>query len=152
MSDHLDDLFAVALVKITPEQKDAMRAWMRANYIVITKDFQRQWRDEARAQKEAVKAAALTLPDYHGAITQCQAKATDDSNSRWITHSRCQKRPTKVRRIEERHGSYRGDGYLAVCGTHARAQGIGRWVKTDNWQDKHKPATADERVEDEYRA
>ena len=75
---------------------------------------------------------------------------TDNSNWRWPVSSRCSKKPTKVRRIEERHGFYTGDGRLAVCGIHAKAQDIGRWVKTDHWQDKGKPRTADEVVEPEY--
>ena len=123
---------------------------LRKHDILLSFQYERVWKREAEAAKAARAAAATTLPEYHGVIKQCQARVTDMSNSRWPQTNRCSKKPTKVRWIEERHGSYKGDGRLAVCGIHAKAQDIGRWVKTDHWQDKHKTGTADEVVEPEY--
>ena len=126
--------------------KDALRA----AEITVSVNWERRWKREAKEATERAAEAAKTMPEYHGAITRCQANVSRPAGR--ITESgRCDNRPTRVRRVRETHGSYKGDGRIAVCGTHARAKyEPSRWVCSTHWMNRGKPATADEIVEPEY--
>lgn len=126
-----------------------VRDALRANYLQITSDLDRKFRDEREVEKQQLAAAAEGMPDYHGAIARCQAEVTFPGRvTEW---SRCERKPKKVRRVKDdsRHG-FQGDGRLAVCLQHSKATQVRRWVKADHWTSKGRPETASEIVESEY--
>jgi hypothetical protein len=148
MSDLLEDAGRAA--GVDPASVEVMREFLRNANAYVAIDFRGQWKREAEQAKADAKAAGDALPDYAGTIARCQARA-DISSGRVTESSRCQRKPSKVRRCRDDHGVYRGDGRLAVCIQHARTVGApDRWVKTDHWMDRGRPPTASEVVEPEY--
>lgn len=130
---------------------ERVHAALRRQDAYVTVNYEAQYRRQRAAETARAAEAAKAMPDYHGAITRCQAQVAYD---RGLTteFDRCSFKPTKVRPLarDDRKG-HTGSGFLAVCGTHARVKyGIQRWVKGDHWSDRGKVGTADEAIEPEY--
>lgn len=148
MSDLLSDAGAAA--GVDPATVEVMREYLRSQDAYVTINFERQYKRQAEREKHEAAEAADAMPDYHGAITRCQARSTQESGRSYHT-DRCARKPKKVRRVRESHGSFKGDGRLAVCLQHAKTvRAPDRWVNDGHWQDRGKVRTASEVVEPEY--
>ena len=148
--DLLYDALVAADVADPARVAKAVHDYLRRHDASVRVDWDRVWRREREEAKAKAATAGAQLPDYHGAIKRCQARSTQAMGRHYSTNQ-CPRKPTKVRRVREIHGTYRGDGRLAVCTQHARATNPpDRWVHTDHWMDRGKPPTADQVVEPEY--